>query len=225
MAVDWTEVNERRIGEKTQEILLYCAQKKVSMTQRAFDLARLSFERLLDNISQRNPKSSSIIDCIRRGIVSQDDSIAQCTEKQATVLARSVVYNFIGDDLDLYPITAEKKLLRAKVRKLSECDIAIDEMTVKDILYVASAITKGENFSKQTMRSIFEWFRQIGLDPIQTRVFSALFMKATPMSIKSIPQQSMFAADYRKAAKELLAKGFITELPGEMFCVTETVIA
>lgn len=28
MAVDWAEVNENRIGEKTQEILLYCAQKK-----------------------------------------------------------------------------------------------------------------------------------------------------------------------------------------------------
>lgn len=51
MAVDWTEVNERRIGEKTQEILLYCAQKKTSMTQRAFELARLLFEGLLDNIA------------------------------------------------------------------------------------------------------------------------------------------------------------------------------
>jgi hypothetical protein len=79
--VDWTEVNERRISEKTQEIFLYCAQKKSSMTQRAFDLARLSFERLIDNIAQRNPKSSFVINSIRRGMVSQDESIAICPEK------------------------------------------------------------------------------------------------------------------------------------------------
>lgn len=225
MAVDWKEVNERRIGEKTQEILLYCAQKKSSMTQRAFDLARLSLERLLDNIAQRNPKSSSIVDSIRRGMVSQDDCIAKCTEKQAAVLARGVVYNYIGDDLDLYPITAEKKLLRTKVRKLSECNIAIEEMTVKDIIYVVSAITEGENFSKQTMRAAYDWFLEIGLNPIQARVYSVLFMKATPMSLKSVPQQSLFASEYRKAAKELTAKGFITELPGDLYCVTETTIA
>lgn len=225
MAIDWTEVNERRISEKTQEIRLYCAQKKSSMTERAFDLARLSFERLLDNIAQRNPKLSSIIDNIRLGMVSQDDNIARCTEKQAAVLARGVVYNYIGDDLDLYPITAEKKLQQAKARKLSECNIAIDEMTVKDILYVASAITEGENFSKQTMRAVYNWFQDIGLNPIQTRVYSVLFMKAKPVSLKSIPQQSMFASEYRKAAKELTEKGFITELPGDLFCVTETTIA
>ena len=183
MAVDWKEVNERRICEKTQEILLYCAKKKTSMTQRAFELARLSFEGLLDNIAQRNPRLSSIIDSIRGGMDSQGECIAICTEKQAASLAKGVVYNYIGDDLNLYPITAEKKLLRAKARKLSECSIDIDEMTVKDIIYVASAITEGENFSKQTMRAVYEWFQQIGLNPIQTRVYSVLFMKAAPMSL------------------------------------------
>jgi hypothetical protein len=224
MAVDWKEVNERRIGEKTQEILLYCAQKKTSMTQRAFELARLSFEGLLDNIAQRNPRLSSIIDRIRSGIASQEDCIAICTEKQAASLAKGVVYNYIGDDLNLYPITAEKKLLRAKARKLSECSIDIDEMTVKDIIYVASAITEGENFSKQTMRAVYEWFQQIGLNPIQTRVYSVLFMKAAPMSLKSIPQQTILTSEYRKAAKELVAKGFIAELPGDEYCITETTI-
>lgn len=136
-----------------------------------------------------------------------------------------MVYNYIGDDLDLYPITAQKKLLRAKVRKLSECNIAIDEMTVADILYVASAIAEGENLSKQTMRAVYEWFMKIGLDSIQARVYSVLFIKATPMSLKSIPQHSMFAAEYRRAAKELLAKGFITELSGDLYCVTDKTIA
>ena len=93
MYVDWAEVNERRIGEKTQEIQLYCAQRKESMTPRAFDLARLSFERLLNNISERNPKSSSVCKTIQRSMESQDDCIAYCTENQAAVLARGVVYN------------------------------------------------------------------------------------------------------------------------------------
>ena len=156
---------------------------------------------------------------------SQGECIAICTEKQAASLARGVVYNYIGDDLNLYPITAEKKLLRAKARKLSECSVDIDEMTVKDIIYVASAITEGENFSKQTMRAVYEWFQQIGLNPIQTRVYSVLFMKAAPMSLKSMPQQTILAAEYRKAAKELVDKGFIAELPGDKYCITETTIA
>ncbi len=225
MSVDWSEVNERRIGEKTQEILLYCAQKRSSMTPRAFDLARLSFGRLLDNIADRNPKSSLVINTIRRGMESQDDCIASCTEKQAAVLARGVVYNCIGDDLDLYPITAERKMLRSKVRQQTECNIPIDEMTVKDIIYVASAITEGVNFSKPTMRAVYEWFQQIGLDPIQTRVYSVLFIKAEPMPLNSLPQHSMFSTEYRKAAKDLVEKGFISELPGNLYCVTETTIA
>lgn len=225
MSVDWSDVNERRIGEKTQEILLYCAQKKSSMTARAFDLARLSFSRLLDNIADRNPKSSLVINSLRRGMESQDDCIASCTERQATVLARGVVYNYIGDDLNLYPITAEKKLLRSKVRQQTECNIPLEEMTVKDIIYVAYAITEGENFSKPTMRAVYEWFQQIGLNPIQTRVFSVLFIKAEPMSLNSIPQHNMFPTEYRKAAKELVDKGFISELPGNLYCVTETTIA
>lgn len=135
-----------------------------------------------------------------------------------------MVYNYIGDDLNLYPITAEKKLLRAKVRKLSECNIDIDEMTVRDIIFIASAITEGENISRQTMHAVYEWFQQIGLNPIQTRVYSVLFMKAAPMSLKSIPQQTILAAEYRKAAKELVAKGFIAELPRDEYSITETTI-
>ena len=225
MTVNWAEVNNRRISEKTQEILLYCAQKKSSMTPRAFDLARLSFVRLLDNIADRNPKSSYVINTIRQGMELQDECIASCTEEQAAVLARSVVYNYIGDDLNLYPITAEKKLLRAKVRKQTECNIPIDEMTVQDIIYVASAITDGENFSKPTMRAVYEWFQKIDLTPIQARVFSVLYMKARPISMSSLPLQSMFAPDYRKAAESLVEKGFLVELPGKLYCVSETIIA
>ena len=147
MYVDWAVVNERRIGERTQEILLYSAQKIESMTTRAFVLARSSFERLLNNIAERNLRSSSVCKSILRSMDNQDDCVAYCTEKQAAVLARGVVYNYIGDDLDLYPITAERKLLRAKVRGIPACDIPRDEMTVNDLIYIASAIAEGEKMS------------------------------------------------------------------------------
>lgn len=225
MYVNWAEVNERRIGEKTQEIWLYCAQKKQDMTSRAFDLARLSIERLLDNISDRTPKSKYAVSAVRESMTTQDEFIALCSEKQAASLARGVVYNYIGDDLDLYPITAEKKLLRVKVRKQNECDIPIEEMTTRDIIFVAAAITEGEIFSKATMHTVYEWFNEIGLDPIQTRVFSVLFIKGVAMPLNSIPQQPLFYSEYRKAAKALIDKGFISELPGHLYCVTETTIA
>ena len=225
MYVNWAEVNERRIGEKTLEIRLYCAQKKQSMTPRAFDLARLSLERLLDNISDRTPKSNYAVKAVRESMITQDECIAICDEKQAASLARGVVYNYIGDDLSLYPITAEKKLLRAKVREQKECEIPIEEMTPRDIIFVAASITEGENFSKKTMRAVYDWFREIGLTPIQTRVFSVLFIKGVPLPIKAIPQQALFYAEYRKAAKALIDKGFIIKLPCDLYCVTETTIA
>ncbi len=221
MAVNWSEVNKRRISEKTQEILLYCAQKKEDMTSRAFDLARLSVERLLDNIADRTLLADSAITAVRQSMTSQDNRVAICNEKQAADLARGVVYNYIGDDLNLYPITAEKKLLRAKARNQMECNILIEEMTTRDILYVASAIAEGENFSKTTMHAVFTWFREIGLDPYQTRVFSYLFMRRKPISLRSIPFQSLFSSEYQKAANELVDKGFICKFPGSLYCVTE----
>lgn len=225
MSTYWPEVNERRISEKTQEIQLYCAQKKNEMTPRAFELARLSFEQLLNNIMERNPKAESLCKSIRLRMSKNDKCVAPCSEKQAACLARDVVYNYIGDDLNLYPVSAEGKLLRAKVREKQECDIPIEEMTTKDIIFVMNAITEGENFSKQTMRSVFEWFREIGMDPIQARVFSVLFIKQKPLSIREIPQQKLFASEYRKAAKALVKTGYICELPGDLYCLTETVIA
>lgn len=225
MYVNWAEVKKkRRIRKITQEIQLYCARKKESMTPRAFDLARLSFENLLNNIAERNPRLSSDCKSIRRSMDNQDNCIASCTENQAVVLARGVVYNHIGDDLDLYPVTAENKLLHAKVRGLPACDIPKDEMTVRDFIYIAAAIAEGENISTTTMRSVFEWFREIELDPYEARLFSVLFMRQEPMPLKSIPPQNLFASEYRAAAKSLVKKGFICELPGGLYCITETTI-
>ena len=222
MPVNWTEVNERRISEKTQEIYLYCAQKREDMTPRGFELARLSFEHLLDNIGERNPRAASICKSIRNGMTERNNQVANCSMKQAECLARAIVFNYIGDDLNLYPVSAENKLNRAKVRGLQQCDIPKDEMTVKDIIFVVYAMTNGENFSKQTMRDVFSWFQDIGMDAMQARVFSYLFIKQKPLSLRDIPQQGLFSSKYREAAKALVKTGFICELPGDLFCITET---
>lgn len=66
-------------------------------------------------------------------------------------------------------------------------------------------------------------FSRLGLTLFKL-VYSVLYMKAAPMSLKSMPQQTILAAEYRKVAKELVAKGFIAELPGEKYCITETTI-
>ena len=222
MPVDWTEVNERRISEKAQEIYLYCAQKRKDMTPRDFELARLSFDKLLDNIVERNPKAAVICKEIRYKTKQRNNQIARCSKENAEYLARIIVYKHIGDDLNLYPVSAESKLNRAKVRGLQECDIPKDEMTVKDFIFVVYAIANGENFSKRTMRDAFTWFQEVGMDAIQARVVSYLFIKQKPLSLRDIPQQELFSSEYRKAAKALVKTGFIYELPGDLFCITET---
>ncbi len=218
------DVKDRRISEKTQEIYLYCSQKNSSMTPRAFELARISLEQLLDNIADRYPYPLPVINEVRSSITPQEMCVAKCTVEQAKSLAISAVTKYIPDDLNLYPVTAEKKISLAKVRGQKECDIPIDEMTNKDIIYVAYAIAEGECLSKATNLAVFNWFKEIGLDPVETRVFSYIFKKQVPVSIKSLPQQDVLGGDYRKAAKSLVEKGFISEFPDDTFCVTETTI-
>ena len=218
------DVKDRRISEKTQEIFLYCSKKNSSMTPRAFDLARLYFLRLLDNIADRDSYSVPVINTIRNSISSQDDCVAECTMKQAKCLAISVVTKGISDDLQLYPISAEKKISIAKLRGQKECSIPIDEMTVKDIFFVTATLAEDTIISESTMRAVFDWFKGIGLDPIEARVYSYLFMKQALVSIRSLPQQNVLGTEYRRAAKSLVEKGFISEFPDDLFCVTETTI-
>ena len=194
------------------------------MTERAFDLARTSLWELLDNIIQRDLRYAPITKELRLSMTDEETFVARCSKKQAAGLARAVVYNYIGDDLNLYPVSAEKKLDRAKVRGAKECDIPLDEMTVRDRIFVVYADTDGENFSKRTMTNVFQWFQEIGMDAIQARVFSFLFIKRKPISLKAIPQQKLFASEYRKAVKALVKNGFVYEESDDMFCVTETTI-
>lgn len=92
MAIDWSVINESRISEKTQEIMQYCAYKRSDMTSRSFDLARNSFECLLDNIVDRNCQYSAIPESVRKSMHVQDECVALCSEKQALSLARTIVY-------------------------------------------------------------------------------------------------------------------------------------
>ena len=209
--MDWTEVNERRIKEKTQELMIYCAQKRCDMTARGFELARISLDRLLDNIVARNSGYSSIPETVRRSMEHQDICVAECSENQAASLARTIVYKCIGDDLDLYPVSASKKLLRSKARGYEILDIPKDEMTVRDRFFVMYSIVSGEQFSRSMQMELTTWFRDLGLDVYQAQVYSVIFHLERPVSIKALPRQSQFRTDYRKAAKTLVEKGLLRE--------------
>ena len=218
MPFDWTEVNERRISEKTQEILLYCAQKSCDMTPHSFELARVSLSQLLDNMIDRDKKEfSGIYESVRRGMEYQNNCVAICSEKQAACMARSVVYGYMGDDLNLYPITAEQKLQRAKVRGLTTCDIPKDEMTDKDMVYIVYAFTQGESLSKNTMIAAFEWFKQFGFDPSKARVYATYRYSFKPLNIKSIPQYSMFIPKYRFAVRSLIEEGYLLQVDEDVY--------
>lgn len=224
MSVNWAEINERRISEKAQEVYLYCAQKKEEMTPRSFELARISLGKLLDNIVDRDPKFAGIPETIRRSMDSQDECVAVCTERQAIILARSIVYNCIGDDLNLYPVRAEQKLLRSKVRGMNSCSIPPDEMTVVDMFYITNAFSKGESFTKPTMMAVFNWFRQHGFDPICARVYSVYRFSSSPLNIRSLPQQSLYLTEYRRAIDVLVNDGYLLDVGDNNYLVTEKTI-
>ena len=179
------------------------------MTPRSFILAKISLERLLDNVIERDPNYSSFPVIVKKSIEEQDDCIALCTEKQASLIARSIVYKCIGDDLDLYPISAEQKIQKSKARGESVCTIPFDELTDEDIKYVTYASAKGENISQKTMTPIFEWFKEFDFDSFQARVYCTLYYSNKPLNISAIPKAAMFYAEYRKAAESLVEQGYL----------------
>ena len=214
------DVRERRISEKTQEILLYCSQKKSSMTPRAFDCARSSLITLLENIADRDPKYAGIPRTVIKSMEKQEECIAKCSSKQAESLATTIVSRGIGDDLDLYPISAEQKLNRSKVRGFIECDIPIDEMTYKDKVFVVWA-TFNEKFSFKTFAAVRDWFKELGLDINQARVYAALYFSESPLPINSLPQYILLRDEYRDAIKTLLERGIVNKDQEGRFYLTE----
>lgn len=210
MSVDWGEVNERRIGEKAQELRIYCSHKREEISARSFELARISLCHLLDNIAERDIDYKGVPATVKASMDNNNDMVASCSEKQAVILARTIVYKAIGDDLNLYPITAEQKLQRSKQKGVS-CHIPRDEMTIKDLLYVARSMTFGENYTKPTMMAVFSAFSDYGMDPVMTRVYAVFSFFTKASSISSMPMQSVLGNEYRKAANQLVKTGYLSQ--------------
>ena len=226
----WDEVNDRRIGEKTQEVLGYCAQKKSAMTIRSFELARLSLAQLLDDIAERDYTHARIPKMVKKSMEHQEDVVAECTLNQAASLARSIVYRGVGDDLNLYPVSAEKKLSRSRQRGETLCSIPADEMTVKDYLFVAKSLSDGESFTKGTVSSVFAFFNDYGFDPMMTRVFASYAYFKNPAPLTALPLQSVLGTYYRNTAEKLVSMGVMRktsdkdyELAGDALSILKTV--
>lgn len=217
----WDEINDRRIEEKTQEVLSYCAQKKGTMTIRSFELARLSLEHLLDNITERDYTHAGIPKMVKESMIYQEDVVAECTLNQAASLARSIVYKAIGDDLNLYPVTAEKKLSRSKQRGEKLCNIPANEMTVKDYLFVAKSLSDGEAFTKGTALNVFFIFNDYGFDPMMTRVFASYAYFRGPKPLSALLLQSVLGTDYRKPAEKLVSMGVMRKVSDKDYELAE----
>ncbi len=187
------------------------------MTPRSFELAKISMAKLLDNIAERNWKFPWVARKVKESIDSQNSIVAVCDKIQALSLAKSIVYNKIGDNLNLYPITASQKIAKAKNDKLLECDIPSDELTEQDMVYIAYARTQGESLSNRTFQTSIKWFAQHNLDPIEAMVYSVYQYTEGCVSISSLPQQSILGPDYKKAAKSLVQKGYLYQLENGLF--------
>lgn len=187
------------------------------MTPRSFELAKISMANLLDNIAERNWEFPWVARKVKESIDSQDATVAICDNNQALNLAKSVVYKKIGDNLNLYPITASQKIAKAKNDKLLECDIPSDELTDQDLVYIAYARAQGENISTRTFQTAIKWFSQHGLDAIEAQVYSVYQYADGAISLSSLPQQSILGSDYKKAAKTLIQKGYLNQLDDGLF--------
>ncbi len=217
---NWTEINERRIGEKTQEVKNYCAQRRDSMTPRAFERARISLAYLLDNLMERNPAYSGIPETVKNSMNKNIDTVAECSDEQALSLARTIVYNAVGDDIRLYPVTALQKIQKSRARG-EQVNIPADEMTARDFLTVARAITEGVEISQETTLSVFKKFNDEGFDPYMTRVYGYVAFSTKSFNIKSVPGFSTFGSEYRKAAESLTKLGFFVKNQDGQYQITD----
>ena len=98
---------------------------------------------------------------------------------------------------------------------------AEDEMTERDRIYVAAAVARGESVSPKTVRPVYEWFQEFGLNPHQARVYSEYYFSSKSRSIDSLPQQALFGKDYRKAAKVLAEKHLLREVSEGVYELSE----
>lgn len=221
----WREINNRRIEEKTQELLDYCSLRKGDMTACSFELARISLSHLLDNIAERDSNHSEVPRMIKDSMDSQDEVVAKCTLNQAVILARTIIYKAIGDDLNLYPVTAAKKLSRSKQKGEPMCNIPANEMTLQDFLYVAKSLSCGESFTRGTMLDVFAFFNVYGFDPTMTRVFSLFAYIKGPAPLTALPLQSVLGGYYKGAADKLVSVGIMRKNEGNNYELVDDALA
>lgn len=215
MPTNWNEINDRRIGEKKQELLIYCGTRRDSLTQKAFELARESLKPLLRNLMDRDSGYEGIPNSVWRSMEIQDEVIAKCSEKEAEAMAKTIVYKGIADDLNLYPITAEQKIQRAK-KQNHVCSIRIDEMTLKDMFFVVRAHRMGESISPTTMQPLYLYFKDsFDFTPYMVQVYSFLRFSSGPLNIRAMPGYSSSSDQYITAARELLRRGYISQNDNE----------
>lgn len=182
--MDWTVINERRISEKRQEIYNYCRQRKGDMTPEAFIKAKLSLGNLLQNLSERDRYKSGVAQTVNRSIDTVTDIVATCTEDQADALAKIVVYQAVGDDLDLYPVSGEKKVERdiAYMRRTGQKmgnPWGIDELTVKDMLFFIRQHIQGVCLSTKTLPLIYRYFiDNFSLEPAAAKTVAYIYFSA-----------------------------------------------
>lgn len=176
--MDYKEINERRISEKTQEVFNYCRQSHVSMTPEAFRKAKESMKRLLENVKDRDKYSLNSIKKVLESIDNQDNTVAICDSEQADKIAKVIVYQYIGDDLNLYPVSGRAKIDKDKAKN-KPTDYSINELTINDMLLFINAHTKQYcNLSNKTMPAIYKYFQEhYDFDNYMSKIIAQLYFK------------------------------------------------
>lgn len=209
--MDWTEINERRISEKSQEIYNYCKQRKEDMTPMAFNKAKISLGELLQNLSDRDRFENGVAQTVKRSIDTEKDIVARCSEKQAEALAKVVVHQGVGDDLGLYPVSGKKKVERdiAYMKRTGQKmgnPWGIDELTEKDMLYFIRQHLDGVCLSTKTLPSIYKYFiEHFSLDPDAAKTVAYIYY-----STGNVPKDARVIRDGGKLS-ELIRREFIKD--------------
>lgn len=176
------------------------------MTERAFVKARNSLSSLLDNLSDRDrfkdDDDKGVADSIKAGIDASGDVVAKCTMPQANALAKIAVHRGVSDDLNLYPVSAERKLGRDLVRK-TITDYEIEELTLKDMLYFVGKHVEGREMSRYTMPKIYQHLQaEYGFDVYMSKVVAQVyFIPKNPLKI--------VGWGVNDAGKKLLERGVV----------------
>lgn len=181
------------------------------MTPEAFKKAKLSLGNLLKNLADRDRFAKEVAQTVDKSIDTEKDIVANCSEKQAEVFAKVVVYNAVGDDLGLYPVSGEKKVERdiAYMKRTGQKmgnPWGLDELTEKDMLYFIRQHINGVCLSTKTLPSIYKYFiEHFSLDPAAAKTVAYIYY-----STGNVPKDARVIRDGGKLS-ELIRREFIKD--------------